>query len=78
MAQLISYADVYIWFYEKSTKIQFHCTVPNEIRLIRWLYYQSVLLSCLTLSLKENLSAFFKTELSSLLNWPRKWTKVGM
>ena len=30
MAQFISYADVYIWFYEKSTKIQFHCAQRNQ------------------------------------------------
>ena len=50
-------------------------TVPNEIRLIGWLYYQSVLISCLTLSLKTNLSAFFKTELSTQL--AKKMNKSG-
>lgn len=50
-------------------------TVPNEIRLIGWLYYQSVLTSCLTLSLKTNLSAFFKTEFSTQL--AKKMNKSG-
>ena len=50
-------------------------TVPNEIRLIGWLYYQSVLTSCLTLSLKKNLSAFFKTEFSTQL--AKKMNKSG-
>lgn len=50
-------------------------TVPNEIRLIGWLYYQSVLTSCLTLSLKTNLSALFKTEFSTQL--AKKMNKSG-
>lgn len=50
-------------------------TAPNEIRLIGWLYYQSVLTSCLTLSLKTNLSAFFKTEFSTQL--AKKMNKSG-
>lgn len=49
--------------------------MPNEIRLIGWLYYQSVLTSCLTLSLKTNLSAFFKTEFSTQL--AKKMNKSG-
>ena len=39
---------------------KYRFTVPNEIRLIGWLSYQSVLISCLTLSLKKKFISFLQ------------------
>ena len=53
-------ADVYIWFYEKSTKIQFHCAQRNQTD---WLIVLSISFDILPYLISEN------KFISFLQNW---------